>query len=409
MIVLAGADLVLPDRIATCGSLTIDGEQIVEVAAKPRTPSDHGIYFDLTGRYIVPGFVDVHVHGVEGTDSLDGVEAIDRIADRLPRYGVTAFCPTTVACAPATLRTFLAAVRAARTRPVRGRARVLASHLESNFINPEYRGAQPADCLRTPVERGRTPFSGDTTDEKGVRPLFTGADILAEIARARPDVGIVTLAPELDGGIDLVRELVALGHHVSLGHSGATFEQALAAVAAGARQATHLFNRMPPLRHREPGLAGAVLASEELAAEIICDGHHVHPAIVRMAIAAKHPSRVMAITDGTAGVGLPSGSRARLGGHAVIVRETGAYLEDGTLAGSVLTMDRAFRMLVSGVGLSLVDAAAVCATTPASELGLHGHGVIAEGSVADLVVLDRELHVVQTYIGGELAYTRNED
>src|SRR5204863_1356408 len=124
--------------------------------------------------------------------------------------------------------------------------------------------------------------------------------------RATPDVGIVTVASELDGGLDLIRWLASRGHYVSLGHSGATFEQALAGIAAGARQATHLFNRMPPLHHRAPGLAGAVLQTDEVAAEVICDGFHVHPALVRMAIAAKRPSRVLAITDATAAAGLPA-------------------------------------------------------------------------------------------------------
>ena len=147
---------------------------------------------------------------------------------------------------------------------------------------------------------------------------FSGSEILAEIERARPDVGIVTLAPELDGAIDLVRWLAERGHRVSLGHSGATFDEALAAITAGACHATHLFNRMPPLDHRAPGLAGAVLQTDEVAAEIICDGFHVHPALVRAAIAAKRPSRVMAITDATAAAGLPPGSRARLGGRPIL-------------------------------------------------------------------------------------------
>src|SRR5439155_26928417 len=141
--------------------------------------------------------------------------------------------------------------------------------------------------------------------------------ILREIERAAPDVGIVTIAPELDGGLDLVRWLSTRGHPVSLGHSNATYEQALAAIAAGARQATHLFNRMPPLHHRAPGLAGAVLQSDEVAAEIICDGVHVHPALIRTAVAAKRPSRIIAITDATAAAGLPVGGRALLGGRPI--------------------------------------------------------------------------------------------
>src|SRR5262249_11952879 len=156
-----------------------------------------------------------------------------------------------------------------------------------------------------------------------------------------PDVGIVTLAPELDGGLDLIQWLVARGHHVSLGHSAATFEQATAAIAAGARQATHLFNRMPPINHRAPGLAAAVLQAEEVAAEIVCDGARVHPAMIRAAIAAKQPSRVMAITDATAAAGLPRGAQATLGSRPIAAGETTALLPDGTIAGSIITMDRA--------------------------------------------------------------------
>ncbi len=235
---------------------------------------------------------------------------------------------------------------------------------------------------------------------------FDGADVLREIERGTPDIAIVTIAPELDGGLELVNWLTTRGLRVSLGHSGATFEEALAGIAAGARHATHLFNRMPPLGHRHPGLVGAVLQSEEVAAELICDGVHVHPALLRTAVAAKRPSRLMAITDGTAGAGLPVGALTKLGDHTIVVRESAAFLADGTLAGSVLTMDRAFEMLVARVGLSPVEAAMMCATTPARELGLVGHGVIARDAVADLVVLDSTFSVVQTYVSGQLVYAR---
>src|SRR6185436_1879379 len=154
---------------------------------------------------------------------------------------------------------------------------------------------------------------------------WNGDDILAEIADARPDVGIVTLAPELDGALDLIRDLVSHGHHVSLGHSGATYEEAQEGIRAGARQATHLFNAMTPITHRAPGLAGAVLESDEIIAELVCDGVHVHPAMMRVALAAKRPDGIMAITDGTAGSGLSRGSRTTIGGRAITVRDA-AYL-----------------------------------------------------------------------------------
>jgi N-acetylglucosamine-6-phosphate deacetylase len=205
----------------------------------------------------------------------------------------------------------------------------------------------------------------------------------------------------------LIRWLLQRGHTVSLGHSGATYEQALEAVAAGARQATHLFNRMPPLGHRVPGIAGAVLAADEVTAELICDGAHVHPALVRTAIAAKRPSRIMAVTDGTAAAGLRTGAWASLGGQPITAGESVALLRDGTMAGGITTMDRMFRLLVATLGLSRVDAAIVCSTTPAREVGLAGHGIVAAEAVADLVVLDKHLSVAQTYVAGRLVFARS--
>ena len=404
MIVLSGAALVLPDRILEPGTLTIEGGRIADIRSE--TSSAQPSPFAFHGHYIVPGFIDVHVHGVEGIDVHDSTSAVASIAARLPRYGVTAFCPTTVACSSQALREVLDQVRRARATPLTGAARVLPAHLESNFISPEYSGAQPSSCLRSPSSL----FTNGTLkapEEFRSAPDFSAGDILNEIERAAPDVSIITLASELEGGLDLVRLLVRRGHLVSLGHSGATYEEGMAAIGAGARQATHLYNRMRPLNHRAPGLVGAVLQSDDVAAELICDGFHVHPALVRATIAAKRPSRVLAITDGTAASGLPSGSKARLGGQTITASESTALLDDGTTAGSVLTMDRAFRLLVGTVGLSLVDAATVTSTTPARELGLVGHGVLAPEAVADLVVLDANLSVVQTYVGGQLTYSRN--
>lgn len=388
--ILSGADIVLPDRLLSPGSVVLEGSRIAEIVAGPRAGGSTAA-LDLHGCYLVPGFIDVHVHGLEGLDTLQGGDVIAAMARRLARYGVTGFCPTTIACAPEALRTMLQAVAAARAHPPAMSARVLPAHLESNFLNPEFNGAQPVDCLRLP--------RGARADGE-----FTGPDIIAEIAAARPDVGIVTIAPEIEGALDLIRDLTAHGHHVSLGHSGATYDEAMAGVDAGARQATHLFNRMTPLGHRQPGLAAAVLEHEDVTAELICDGVHVHPAMVRVALAAKQTSRIMAITDGTAGAGLPVGSRTTIGGRPILVGDA-ATLDDGTLAGSVLTMDRAFARLVTVMGLSLVDAATVCATTPARALGLQGLGVIAPGATADLAVLDRELRVIHTFVGGALVWS----
>lgn len=396
---LTGADLVLPDRVAANHTLVIEDGRIADISTGLRTVSAGERRIDLTGYLIVPGFVDVHVHGVLGRDVQDGAGSIASIATDLPRFGVTAFCPTTVACTPDALTTVLAEVRALRAEPDLNGARVLPAHLESNFISPEFCGAQPMECLRSPRSR----VQGSRSEGQGSPDAFSADDILNVVDDFRPDVSIMTVAPELENGLELVRSLAEAGIIVSLGHSAAGYEQSLAAIAAGARQATHLFNRMTPMTHRDPGMVGAVLGSDDVAAEIICDGHHVHPAVMRVAIDAKTPSRIMAITDGTAGSGLPRGSKARLGGRTITVEEV-ARLDDRTMAGSVLTMDRAFACMVGQAGAGLVDGVRMCSTTPASELGLQGHGVLATGAVADLVVLDANLTVRQTWIGGRLIF-----
>ena len=390
MIVIGGGSLVLPDEVIAGGSLLIEGDRIVGVEPGPVAPAGAEIHHFPDG-VIVPGFIDVHVHGVGGTDVLDGPDAVQQVAAALPSYGVTGFCATAVACDPVTLSTFLAAVSRGRSAPNRVAAAVLPAHLESNFINPEWNGAQPADCLRTYRS------SGEARDG-----AFTADAILRVLDDERSSVGIVTLAPEVGDGIDLVRTLKARGHLVSIGHSGATYRQAKAAIDAGISHATHLFNRMTPLTHREPGVVGAVLESSRVAAEVICDGVHVHPSAVTLAVRAKSPDRVMAITDGTAAAALPAGAAARLGGRRIIAGPLNATLEDGTLAGSIIMMDQAFRMLVNEAGLPLADAARLCASTPAGQLGLTDRGRLSPGFRADIVVLSPRLVVRQTWIGGRL-------
>jgi N-acetylglucosamine-6-phosphate deacetylase len=394
--------VVLPDRIQKGGSVILSEGKIAAIEVGPVEPTGAQV-IDTSGSIIVPGFIDVHVHGIDGHDTLDGGNAVAEIARALPRFGVTAFCPTTVACGPETLQEFLeevgrylGATGANGARGAKGAigaigaARVLPAHLESNFINPEFRGAQPIKCLRVANEaRGAVAWP------------FTGSQILEIIENSRTSVGIVTLAPELPGGLDLVRSLVAAGHIVSLGHSGATFETAIEAIEAGATHATHLFNRMTPIAHRAPGLVGAVLARHEVSAELICDGYHVHPAMCAVAIAAKGPSRVMAISDGTAGSGMSVGSISRLGGQSIHVRDMAAFLDDGTLAGSTLTMDRGFRNLVTSMRQSIIDAALMCSTTPANQLGLSELGRISPGAQGDVTVLDRGFQVIRTFVAGQ--------
>src|SRR5262245_2843733 len=213
---LSGADLVLPDRVLSGQTIVIEGERLVEYVSGPRSVGEGERRIDRPNHLIVPGFIDVHVHGVIGHDVLDGDGAVARIAAALPRWGVTAFCPTTVASTPAALAAALAEVKRLRSEARRG-ARVLPAHLGSHFVNPEYRGAQPLACLRRPPGGSG---GGDASSAD-----FSSRDVLAVIDRSRPDVGIITMAPELEHGLSLLRAFVAGGVRVSMGHSGATYEE----------------------------------------------------------------------------------------------------------------------------------------------------------------------------------------
>jgi N-acetylglucosamine-6-phosphate deacetylase len=394
MLIFDGASLVLPDRILSPGRLVIDGDRIVDIGPG----ADAG---PMAGLWIVPGFIDVHVHGVLGHDVQGSPEGVVSVAAHLPRFGCTSFTPTTFACPPVTLSMVAQAItKAMEERPPEA-ARVLPAHLESNFMAPDYRGAQPLAALCLP------PGAPADMAAPGTAADFTGEDIVAIIAAHREVIGTLTLAPELPDALTLVRDLVGRGHAVSLGHSGATLEEAQAGIEAGARRATHLFNRMPPLTHRAPGLVGAVLDDERVVVELVCDGYHVHPVVMRAAIRATRPERVMAITDGLAGAGLAEGARFEIDGRALTVRAQACFLDDGTLAGSRLTMDRVFANLVEMVGLTPLEAAMMTASVQARTLGLADRGRIAEGLLADLVVLDHAWCVRQTLIGGALVYAND--
>jgi len=395
MLIFDGASLVLPDRILSPGRLVIDGDHIVEIGPG----AEDG---PMAGLWIVPGFIDVHVHGVLGHDVQGSPEGVSAIAAQMPRFGCTSFTPTTFACPPATLAMVAEAVAAAMETHPPESARVLPAHLESNFLAPDYRGAQPLGALCLP------PGAPSDLAAEGTATDFTAEDITGVIAANRAAIGTLTLAPELPAALTLIRDLVTYGQTVSLGHSGATLEEGRAGIEAGARRATHLFNRMPPLTHRAPGLIGAVLDDDRVAVELVCDGYHVHPVVMRAAIRAKRPERVMAITDGLAGAGLAEGARFEIDGRAITVRSQACFLDDGTLAGSRLTMDRVFANLVKMVGVTPQEAAMMTATVQARTLGLSDRGRIAEGLLADLVVLDKEWCVRQTLIGGALVYANDD-
>ena len=319
-------------------------------------------------RFILPGFVDLHVHGGGGADTMQGAEAVGQLARFHARHGTTALLPTTVTSPAADL--LRAAEGVAAARPGRGAARILGLHLEGPFINPAVLGAQP-------------PFA--------IRPDLALVDAIASLVPLR----IVTMAPEVDADGRLLAHLVARGVRVQLGHTACTDVQALAALRAGAHGFTHLFNAMSPLQHRAPGCAGCALAHAGHA-EIILDGIHVAPTAILAALRAI--PGLYGVTDAIAAAGMPDGEY-RLGSHPVHKRGDTARLADGTLAGSVLTMDGALRTLL-GLGVPLAEAARRLSTIPADYLGERERGRIESGLPADLVVVDRSGRVLHVAVEG---------
>lgn len=320
---------------------------------------------------ILPGFIDLHVHGGGGADVMDAHGAIDTVARVHARHGTTSLLATTMTAPRKHIERALTDVgRAMNARPA-GAARILGVHLEGPFINPERLGAQPA-CARAA-----------TLEELSA---------LHAVARIR----VLTLAPEITGHLDFIRELKAAGIIPQIGHSTGSYEDGVAALEAGAGGFTHLFNAMSELHHRKPGMVGAALAHAEFA-EIIPDLLHVHPGAIRAARRAI--PKLCCVTDSTSGAGMPDG-RYHLGSQTVTKCLGGVRLADGTLAGSVLTMDQAFRNLVS-IGVPAKEAARHVSTYPADYLGETERGRLQVGAYADIVVMSPGLKLMQTFVEGE--------
>jgi len=320
---------------------------------------------------LLPGFIDLHVHGGGGHDTMAGGDAIAAIARVHARHGTTALLATTMTAPRADIEAALRALAPHVAQRPAGGARVLGVHLEGPYLNPGRLGAQP-DFAAT----------------------ATLAEVLALHALA--PLKLITLAPEVPGHLELIVALRALGFVVQIGHTAGRYEDGVAALQAGATGFTHLFNAMTGLHHRDPGMAGAALAHAERA-EIIPDLLHVHPGAIRVALRAI--PGLYCVTDSTAAAGMPDGTY-RLGRQTVTKCLGGVRLADGTLAGSTLTMDQALRNLV-GLGLSLAEASRRTATLAAQHLGVADRGVLAPGAWADIVAMDADLQLQRVWVEGE--------
>jgi N-acetylglucosamine-6-phosphate deacetylase len=326
---------------------------------------------------ILPGLLDIQLNGAFGDDFADPAAAMDRICRDLPQFGVTGFVPTVVTSQAAAYGPALANLR---RRSAPGEAAVMGVHIEGPYLSPRYAGTHDPAQLRHP-----------DLDEAAAW-LEAG------------DIESVTLAPELPGALPLIEFLVRNGVRVSMGHTDATWDEAGAAVDAGATTATHLFNAMRPIRHRDPGIAGYVLASH-VPAGFIADGNHIAFETIRMIARIKAPDELVLVTDALAGLGMPLG-RYWLAGREYISDGTCGRLPDGTLCGSLLPLNRAIRNLVEKAGLEPAVAVRLATLNPARVLGLDGsRGRVEVGQHADVVVVDDAWEVLATVAGGALAYT----
>jgi N-acetylglucosamine-6-phosphate deacetylase len=373
---LTGGRVVLPD--ATLAALDVELTGGTITALVPRSAAHDGAdVIDVTGRLVAPGFVDIQINGGWGHDFTADPGGIGEVARHLPSTGVTAFVPTIVTSPPECRSAAIDALARLALRPTD--ARPLGLHFEGPVIAPGRRGAHD--------------------------PRFIGLPPATDLGRWSTEAGVVmvTLAPEVDGAIDLIRDLVARGVTVAIGHTACTADQFAAARRAGATVVTHLFNAMAPFDHRAPGPIGATLGDAHVFAGLICDGVHVAPTAVRMAWQALGPHRTVLVTDAVAALGVDTLS-TRLGSLDVTVGPDGVRTADGVLAGSNLRLDEAVRNLIAATGCSPAEAVCAATTAPASAIGRTDLGRIELGARADLVVLDADLRVERTIIGGSTAW-----
>ena len=356
------------------GDIEIEDGKILRVGKDlPRKEEDLAV--DCAGSYtVVPGFVDVHIHGCAGADTCDATrEALEAMAAFLLAHGVTSFCPTTMTTSRETIQAALLAAKDMMDHPMEGGARVVGVNMEGPFIAKDRKGAQKEEDILPPD----FPLFQRFYEESG------------------GIVRLVDVAPEQPGGLEFVEKASQLCT-VSIAHTTADYDQAKAAFDKGVTHATHLFNAMSGLHHRKPGVVGAVFDDSRVRGELICDGFHIHPAVLRAAFQLLG-DRALIVSDSMRANGMPEGEAFDLGGQMVTVHQGKALLPDGTIAGSVTNLHQEIKNLVS-FGVPFEQAVKAATLLPARAIGLDGEiGSIAPGKRADLVVLDENLDIAAVY------------
>ncbi|NLE99906.1 MAG: N-acetylglucosamine-6-phosphate deacetylase [Anaerolineales bacterium] len=370
-----------PGQAPAHGTLLVEGDTIRAVGPPGDVTAPAGArVVDAAGMAVAPGLIDLHIHGLLGHDSMG--PGLADVIRALPAYGVTAFTATTITLPHDEILAGLDAMAVVLRKPPRG-ARCVGIHLEGPFLSPEWAGMATRDWFE-PLRWER----------------------FAEYQHAADGaIRLVTLAPECGDALRAIPRLLAGGVVPVVGHSNATYEQVVEAMRVGLCHATHTFNAMRPLHHRQPGVVGAVLALDEITAQVVADGVHVHPAVIKILLRAKGPERVVLVSDAAPLAGMPEGEYEWE--HKIItVRDGSCRLADGTIAGAHALLDTGVRTLVERVGLSLTDALAPATSNPARVLGLR-QGCLSPGCLADLVLLDEHNRPAVTFVGGVVVYDRD--
>ena len=377
---LLKGQVVLPDRILSPGFVSIEGEKIVGASQQPSEKTDENqTLLDYGDAYIAPGFVDMHLHGALGKDVMDcEEESLRVIADHQSRSGVTGFLGSTMSASMDSVLEAVGAIKKAVLQ--RFPSEVLGVHIEGPFLSKEKKGAQDQEYIRELTEND-----------------------LQRLIRATQGIKIViSLAPEIGNNMSYISRMKKNGFIVAIGHSDATYEEAMESFKMGISHTTHLFNAMRGFDHREPGVVGAVLDSDGITAELIADGIHVHPASLRLAVACKGAEKICLVTDSLKASGVGDGV-FQWGGREIEVKGPKATMkESGVLAGSVLTLNRAVKNMIEWTGVSVSQAVNMASLNPLRVLGLEEKiGSVVAGKYANLAILDRHFNVLETMLRGK--------
>lgn len=353
-------------------------EKVHEIVSSESFNKEGIEIIDAKGNYVSPGFIDVHIHGSNGKDAMDGeMESLETISEFVSQNGVTAFLPTTMTMSKEKIYKALDTIREAIHKELPG-ASVVGAHLEGPFISEKYKGAQKKDYI--------------------IKPSYDFIEGYKDIIK------IITMAPEEDDEFQFIKKVKENTNIVlSIGHSDATYEEAIEAIECGVSHITHLFNAMSPLHHRKPGVVGAAFNSDA-ACEIIADKIHVHPKIFSMLIKIKGKEKVMLITDCMRAGGLKDGV-SELGGQKVFVKNNSARLEDGTLAGSILTLNKAIKNIYENTDLTLNEVVNLATINPARDIKLdYRKGSLEKGKDADITIFNDKFEIIETIVAGRIVY-----